>query len=175
MSLDGTDLALSEAMDFINLPRMLAPRRARGNRPKTTPPSAGSRDASAQHSLDGLHVLLVEDDPPSLKLLDVLLASEGCVVRSSRSAEGALEVLGFFRPQVAVIDLILPLASGLLLAERLKADPATSDIVLVAVSALNGPETDRAARAAGFSMYVRKPIDPESFPGILLATLGGAQ
>jgi CheY-like chemotaxis protein len=116
---------------------------------------------------------LVEDDPPSLKLLDALLVGEGCVVRSSRSAEGALEVLRFFRPQVAVIDLILPLASGLLLAERLKADPATSDLVLVAVSALNGPETDRAARAAGFSTYVRKPIDPGSFPAILLAALRG--
>jgi CheY-like chemotaxis protein len=161
-------------MDFTTLPPIFAPRRAQGHRPNGTPPPTGSGDASSvRHSLDGLHVLLVEDDPPSLKLLDALLVGEGCVVRSSRSAEGALEVLRFFRPQVAVIDLILPLASGLLLAERLKADPATSDLVLVAVSALNGPETDRAARAAGFSTYVRKPIDPDSFPAILLAALRG--
>jgi CheY-like chemotaxis protein len=118
---------------------------------------------------------LVEDDPLSLKLLEVLLAGEGCKLCSSRSAEEALEALQSFRPRVAVIDLVLPLASGLMLAERLKVDPATSDLVLVAVSAINGPEAVRSAKAAGFSTYVRKPIDPDSFPGLLLAALRGSR
>jgi two-component system, OmpR family, response regulator len=74
-----------------------------------------------------------------------------------------------------VIDLILPLASGLVLAERLKADPATSDVVLIAVSAFNGPEATRSAKAAGFALYIRKPIDPTSFSGLLLAAVRGAR
>jgi two-component system, cell cycle response regulator DivK len=158
------------------LPPVLAPRRAAPPPSRETSATPGtSRPPSVDRPLEGLRVLLVEDDPLSLKLLEVLLASEGCKVRSSRSAEEALDALPSFRPSVAVIDLILPLASGLLLAERLKADPATSDIVLVAVSAFNGPAADRSARAAGFSVYVRKPIDPDSFPDLLLNAVRGAR
>jgi CheY-like chemotaxis protein len=125
--------------------------------------------------LEGLRVLIVEDDPPSLKLLVAILESEGCELRSTCSAEEALVALETFRPTIAVIDLILPLASGLLLAEQIKANPATSDLVLIAVSAFNGAAAERTAKAAGFSLYVRKPIDPDAFPALLLAAQRGAR
>jgi two-component system, cell cycle response regulator DivK len=147
---------------------------ARAAPPNPAAPRADGK-APVERALNGVRVLLVEDDPLSLKLLEVLLAAEGCKLCSSRSAEEALEAVQSFRPRVAVIDLVLPLASGILLAERLKADPATSNLVLVAVSAINGPQADRSTKAAGFSLYVRKPIDPDSFPGLLLAALRGAQ
>jgi CheY-like chemotaxis protein len=108
-------------------------------------------------------------------MLAAVLEAEGCEVRCTASAEEALEALASFQPSAVVIDLILPLASGLLLAERLKADPATADLALVAVSAFNGPEATRTARAAGFSLYVRKPIDPDTFPALLLAALESPQ
>jgi two-component system cell cycle response regulator DivK len=157
-------------------PPVLDPRRAaaRPRKPSRTAADAGGAPGVAR-SLDGIRVLLVEDDPLSLKLLEAVLAGEGSEVRSARSAEEALEVLQSFRATVAVIDLILPLASGLLLAERLKSDPATSDLVLIAVTAFNGPEARRMATAAGFSLYVRKPLDPISFPGLLLAAMRGAR
>jgi CheY-like chemotaxis protein len=150
-------------------PRRVVSGRARDGRPAAC--AGAERDAAT--SLASVRVLVVEDDPPSLKLVAAVLESEGCEVRSTRSAEEALEVLEVFRPRIVVIDLILPLASGLLLAEQLKADPATSDLVLVAVTAFNGSEAERTALSAGFSLYVRKPIDPDTFPELLLATLGG--
>jgi CheY-like chemotaxis protein len=157
-------------------PPVLDPRRVAANRQPKNPPTAGTSPSSnAERSLDAIRVLIVEDDPPSLRLLAAVLEAEGCEVRSTRSAEEALEALPSFRPNVAVIDLILPLASGLLLAERLKADPATSELPLIAVTAFNGPEAERAARSAGFSLYVRKPIDPDTFATLLLATVRGAR
>ncbi len=159
-----------------NTPPVLDPRRAATHRRPPAAAATGTRASpDAPHSLDGIRVLIVEDDPPSLKLLAALLKSEGCEVRSTRSAEEALEALSSFQPTVALIDLILPLASGLLLAERLKADPATSELLLIAVSAFNGAATERAAEAAGFSLYVKKPIDPDTFPLLLLGTLRGGQ
>jgi len=75
------------------------------------------------------------------------------------------------RPDVIVLDLILPLMSGLLLAQQLKENPATRDIVLIAITAFNGRKTERIAFQAGFSAYLRKPIDPISFVGIVSSTL----
>jgi CheY-like chemotaxis protein len=139
-----------------------------------TPPGDPSAPAD-DRSLAGLRVLLVEDDAPSLKLLEAILRIEGCEVRSTRSAEEALDVLATFRPTVAVIDIVLPLVSGLLLAEKLKATPATSNVILLAVTAFNGSAAERTALAAGFSRYVRKPIDPNAFPALLLDAVRGAQ
>jgi CheY-like chemotaxis protein len=115
-------------------------------------------------------VLIVDDDAPSVKLLTVVLEAAGCEVRFARTAEEAFETLRSFHPTVALIELILPLTSGLLLAQRLKADPATAEIVLIAVTALNGPDTERLAHEAGYSLYVRKPIDPTSFVELMLGT-----
>jgi CheY-like chemotaxis protein len=116
-------------------------------------------------------VLVVEDDAPSTKLLDVVLRSEGCVVVTARSAEEAMEQLRSLRPDVIVVDLILPLMGGPLFAERLKSDPSTKDIPLIAVTAFNGRESERIALQAGFSAYVRKPIDPTTFAALVFETL----
>jgi CheY-like chemotaxis protein len=154
---------------------MLPPLFAPSPRRSPSPPPATRPSPPVGRLLEGLRVLIVEDDPPSLKLLVAILESEGCELRSTCSAEEALVALETFRPTIAVIDLILPLASGLLLAEQIKANPATSDLVLIAVSAFNGAAAERTAKAAGFSLYVRKPIDPDAFPALLLAAQRGAR
>jgi CheY-like chemotaxis protein len=156
-------------------PRASVSGRAASPDPGERTPSGDPSARAGEGSLVGLRVLLVEDDAPSLKLLEAILRIEGCEVRSTRSAEEALDVLATFRPTVAVIDIVLPLASGLLLAERLKATPATSNVILLAVTAFNGSKAERAALAAGFSRYVRKPIDPNAFPALLLDVVRGAQ
>jgi CheY-like chemotaxis protein len=115
----------------------------------------------------------VDDDPPSLKLLTVVLANEGCDVRATPTAEDALVSLRTFQPRVIVVDLVLPLMGGLLFAEHVKADPATADIPLIAVTAFKGWEAEQVAKASGFALYVQKPIDPDTFPELLLTLLGG--
>lgn len=124
--------------------------------------------------LQDVPVLIVEDDAPSAKLVSVVLRGEGCAAPIVPSAEAALQLLASYRPRVIVIDLVLPLMGGLLLAQTLKADPTTKDIVLIAVTAFNGSEAERIARQAGFAAYVRKPIDPLTFASIVRDQLEGA-
>jgi DNA-binding response OmpR family regulator len=123
--------------------------------------------------LEGLAILVVEDDLPSTKLLRVVLEAEGCRVQVSSSAEEALDALRTFQPRVIVVDLVLPLMSGLVLAQRLKANAATKDIVLLAVTSFNGPEAELMVLEAGFARYIRKPIDPARFVAALVSTLRG--
>lgn len=117
--------------------------------------------------MQGVPVLVVEDDTSSAKLLFVLLTEEGYDVRVARSAEEALAILPAFQPHVIVLDLVLPKMSGLLLAQRLKEDPSTRGIVVIAASSLNGPGTERLVEEAGCAAYVQKPIHTKTFAALV--------
>jgi CheY-like chemotaxis protein len=133
---------------------------------------ASSRVPRERGPLAGLCVLVVEDDPASAKLVSIVLAGEGAEVHTASSAEDALEHIGRFAPRLIVLDLVLPFMSGLLLAQRLKASPATRDSVIIAVTSFNGPEIERLTRSAGCDAYVRKPIDVHSFARLVATHMG---
>jgi CheY-like chemotaxis protein len=130
--------------------------------------------SAAYPSLAGVRVLIVDDDPPSAKMLSVALAAEGCEARIATSAEEAMAVLASFEARAIVLDLVLPRMNGLVLASMLKQDPATRDAVIIATSAFNGPEVATTARQAGCAAYLLKPLDPISLPKLLVAHLGNA-
>ena len=121
--------------------------------------------------LAGIPILVVEDDLAGARLLTVLLANAGGDVRVATSAEEALAMLRAFAPRVVVLDLVLPRMNGLLFARQLKSDPATRDIVIIAVSVINGPRTERLALESGCAAYVYKPIDIETFAQTILTHL----
>jgi CheY-like chemotaxis protein len=125
-------------------------------------------------ALHGVPVLIVDDDLPSAKLLSVVLEAEGCRVQVAHSAEEAMPLVRTFKPRAITMDLILPLMSGLLFTQRLKEDPLTRGIVVVAITAFNGPTAERVALDAGCAAYVRKPIDPPSVIKIFSKSLGKA-
>ena len=100
-----------------------------------------------------------------------LLTREGFGVRVARGADEALAILPEFRAQMVVLDLVLPGRSGLLLARELKAGPLTQDLMLVAVSPLDGPDVERLARQAGCAAYLPRPIDSQTFARTLASHL----
>lgn len=118
-------------------------------------------------------MLLVEDDAASRKLEAVLLTEAGALVTAVESAEEAITVLARRKPDVVVVDLILPRMGGLVLVEQLKTDPATKDIVVVAVTSLNGGDAERVALRAGCAAYLKKPIDTQTFAATVASHLGG--
>ena len=154
---------------------IIAPRcndRRRGsNRPPSTPPRASEPPLA----LKNLRVLVVDDDPASAKLMSVTLRAEGCDTRIAGSAEEALPLVSTFRPRLIMLDLVLPFMSGLSFAQQLKGDPATRNIVIVAVSAYNGYGVERAATEVGCALFLRKPVDPVVFPQLLTTYLGGVE
>jgi two-component system cell cycle response regulator DivK len=123
--------------------------------------------------LAGILVLVVDHEPRNARLLLKLLANEGCEVKIARSAEEAFLVLGTFPAQLIVLDLVLPRMSGLLFVQQLKAAPSTRDIVVVALSTVNGSEVERLAMEAGCVAYIRRPIDVHTFARTVAGYLGG--
>ena len=113
----------------------------------------------------GEPILIVDDNPANLKLVRMLLDGDGYEVRTAGDAEEALAALKEFRPRLILMDLQLPGMDGLTLTRRLKADPATRDIYVLALTAFAMKGDEERALAAGCNGYVAKPIDTRVLPG----------
>lgn len=106
-----------------------------------------------------LNVLIVEDDPAGARMCAAALRHDGWRVYLAGNAEEALACLQRIRPQIILLDLILPRMSGLLLAQIITVDPAMRGIAVVAMTALNNPEASRLALEAGCAACFYKPVD----------------
>lgn len=115
----------------------------------------------------GAPILIVDDNPLNLKLTRVLLTRAGYDVYTAADAESALVILQTFRPALILMDIQLPGIDGLELTRRLKADPATRSIVILALTAYAMKGDEQKARSAGCDGYIAKPIDTRALPNII--------
>jgi CheY-like chemotaxis protein len=116
-------------------------------------------------------ILVIDDNESNLKLMKFLLSSPEYDVRTAADARQALDVLRGFRPDLILLDIQLPDIDGLELARRLKADPDTRPITIIAVTAYAMKGDEEKARAAGVEDYVTKPIEKQSFRRLVQSTL----
>jgi CheY-like chemotaxis protein len=121
--------------------------------------------------MEGKAILIVDDNPQNLKLARVVLAKEGFDVRTASNAEDALQLLRTVTPGLILMDVQLPGMDGLELTRRLKADPATRPIRVIALTAYAMKGDDEKAFAAGCDGYITKPIDIERLPIVVSSYL----
>ena len=81
-----------------------------------------------------MKILVVEDEPASMKLAHLVLSSDGHEVTQAEAVDKAYEEISRSQPEVILLDLELPKLNGLELARTLKRDPARKHIVIVAVT-----------------------------------------
>lgn len=105
-------------------------------------------------------VLVVEDHPLNLELVTELLREEGCEVLAATSAEAGLRLAEAEQPDLIFMDFQLPGMPGDEATRRLKANPATATIPIVALTALAMRGDDLKAREAGCDAYLAKPVHP---------------
>lgn len=123
----------------------------------------------------GAPILIVDDNAINQKLVRVLLQADGYDVRVAASGAEMHALLATFRPRLILMDIQLPGEDGLQLTRRLKADPATRDIVVIAVTAYAMKGDDARAAAAGCDGYVTKPIDTRLLPALVAGYLADAR
>lgn len=106
-------------------------------------------------------VLIVEDNPDGLRTLVELMESNGHAVLGVADGPAALRAAGEWQPDLALLDLGLPLMDGYEVAARLRSDVGLKDLRIVALTGW-GTEQDRAkTTAAGFNAHLTKPVMPE--------------
>jgi CheY-like chemotaxis protein len=108
-------------------------------------------------------VLVVEDNPINLEVVIAFLEDEGCQALSADTAEQGLRLAAAERPDLILMDLQLPGMTGYDATRRLKADPATAPIPIVAFTAQAMRGEEARARQAGCDGYLTKPVDGQVF------------
>ncbi len=103
-------------------------------------------------------ILLIEDNPDGRETLRTLLLSEGFLVEVAENGLEGLDKALSSHPDIAVVDIGLPLLDGYQVAQRLRSAFGRK-IFLIACTAYGRPEDRRRSREAGFDVHLVKPID----------------
>src|SRR5690242_1041261 len=114
-----------------------------------------------------MNILVVEDNPSHLKLARLVLSAAGHEVSNAEAAEQAFNSIKEQKPQVILLDLILPGMDGLSLVRKLKADAETRDIHVIVMTAYPDRYPKRDALAAGCDAYLVKPINTRELPHLV--------
>jgi PAS domain S-box-containing protein len=112
-------------------------------------------------------ILVVDDNVINQRLIAAALEGEGFSLLMACDGEQALASAHELHPQLILLDLELPEVNGLEVTRRLKADPSTCDIVVIAVTASTGEVDRERALGSGCDGYLSKPIDPIRLPSEL--------
>jgi len=124
---------------------------------------AAGRRAAERYTASGpgeFAILIVDDNRDATDSMAMLLAMEGYDVRVAYDGPQALEAVRTARPDVMLLDLGLPGMDGFQVAQRVRADPDNSSIVIVAVSGYGQEEHRSRSAQAGFDHHLVKPIEP---------------
>jgi signal transduction histidine kinase/CheY-like chemotaxis protein/HPt (histidine-containing phosphotransfer) domain-containing protein len=143
-------------------------------------PPAGARSVSRRPHLQGLRVLIVDDNATNREVLHRQVTSWGMV---GGTAENAAEALGFLRAAVrrgqpfdlAIVDMMMPLTDGTELARAIKDDPAIAGVRLILLTSIGLRGDAAEARRAGFEAYLSKPVRQSELFNCITTLMGHAQ
>ena len=142
---------------------LFAPNFSNGDPPKPDPASPLEHAKSSS----GPTILVVDDDMPNLMLAQALLEAEGFQVRVAMDGATLFDVLKTCTPAMILMDIQLPEVDGWELTERLKADPATAGIPVIALTAYGKPGDVQRAQQVGFVEFLSKPVSTRQLPDII--------
>ncbi len=121
--------------------------------------------------MDAKKVVVIEDDPDILELIEYNLRREGFEVATAISGRSGLSVIGREKPDIVLLDLLLPGLDGLDVCRRLRSVATTRDVPVIMVTA-RGEERDVVeGLAAGADDYVHKPFSPRELIARVRAVL----
>jgi PAS domain S-box-containing protein len=157
---------------IIRLPLAMTSRAAQAGKRRLeseAPETKGRKGSEERQMLDGVRILLVEDDPDTLDMLKTIFDECGAEVITAASASEALEALERYRPDALVSDIAMPNQDGydLIRQVRSRGPEQGGKIPAVAVTAYASAEDRMRVLASGYQIHVSKPVDP----GELIATV----
>ncbi|MCE2725599.1 MAG: response regulator [Planctomycetaceae bacterium] len=117
---------------------------------RPVPPGAATRRS---------RVLIADDNEPNRELLEVYLADIDCEIATAVDGADTLDKVAAFKPDVILLDVMMPKLSGFEVCQRLKSDPATSPTMILMVTALGELGDIERAVDAGTDDFLSKPVN----------------
>ena len=120
-------------------------------------------------------ILLVEDDPLMIRMYQRKLASDGYDVGMAVNGEDGLVKLRSFRPDLVLLDIMMPKLNGLQVLERMKADPTISSIPVIILTNLGGSQEDieRGLELGAVAYLVKSAYRPDEVVARVKEVLAG--
>ncbi|MCL6504510.1 MAG: response regulator [Pirellulales bacterium] len=104
-------------------------------------------------------ILIADDNPTNVELMEVYLADLDCELAVAVDGNDTLAKVASFQPDVILLDVMMPKLSGFEVCQKLKSDPATRNIMILMVTALNELGDIERAVKAGTDDFLSKPVN----------------
>jgi CheY-like chemotaxis protein len=137
------------------------------------PVGAGTEAPVGAGGLEGVRILIVDDDLDARDVLGAMLRHGGAEVRLVQSVEEALECLAADLPDVVLTDIGMPNATGYDLLRQIRATPRTARLPVGAVTAYSRLADRERALAAGFTFHLGKPVEPAALVRAVAMVIAG--
>lgn len=136
-------------------------------------PAQETEDDQCPALLNGIKVLVVDDEPDARRLMEKILSDCEAEVRTEGSADGALMAIREFQPDVLISDVGMPDKDGYDLIRAIRErNYSAKDLPAIALTAFARSEDRRRAMLAGFQVHVSKPVDPDELVAIVASLVG---
>ncbi len=117
-------------------------------------------------------VLVIDDSPTITKVVQIVLTKAGYQVQTAVDGEAGLEAVRAQRPDVILLDFVMPRMNGYQFCRELVADPKLRDIPVVLMSAKGDQVGERFVKVMGIVDYITKPFSPEAITAVVQHTIG---
>lgn len=121
------------------------------------------------------HVLVVDDDPRLLHIVEMYLGIEGYEVSIASNGEEGLREVESRRPDLIILDIMMPGMDGLEACRRIRGNPETAQIPVLMFSALSGDDDVERARLAGANHLITKPFNLVGLGSVVRSFFGSDQ
>ena len=128
---------------------------------------------NSKQSLQDVRVLVVDDDPDILEVMEIAFSSEGAVISTAVTGDDAVTRYAADQPELVVLDMMLPRRSGFLVLERIQQDDSPPPVIMV--TANEGRRHKVYAEALGVSAYLNKPVPMDLLVETALEVLGNVR
>jgi len=118
-------------------------------------------------------ILIVEDNPVHMRLIEMTLRAEGYTLLKVASGEEALEIAARDKPDLVLMDIHLPKMNGFEVTRKLRENPAFSHTPIIALTANAMKEDIERVIASGCDAYSTKPINTRELPGVIAEMISG--
>ena len=104
-------------------------------------------------------ILIADDNPTNVELLEAYLSDLDCEIMVAVDGRDTLEKVPTFQPDLILLDIMMPKLSGFEVCKKIREDPATRQVMILMVTALNEPGDIERAVAAGCDDFLSKPVN----------------
>jgi PAS domain S-box-containing protein len=142
--------------------------------PRDNISEVAGRPAAAPVAVGARRILVVDDDTDALDSLTLLLDLMGHEVRTAKDGPTAIDIAEQFHPEIVLLDIGMPGMSGYTVANRIRANAAMRNVLIVAVTSWGQEEDRRRSEEAGINRHLVKPVDFDELLRVLADYLGTA-